>query len=403
MSKNANYIGQPIFSQVLKLLPKQNITQISNKFNGDRYVKRFSCYDHVVSLLYSSFHNCSSLREVVTGMMACYGKLQHLGLSDYPKRSTLSDANKRRPVEIFEAIYFDLFNRYSTFLSDSPKQGLIDNRLFIVDSTTISLFQDILRNAGNIPKSGKRKGGLKAHVLINTTQDVPSLVRMTKASASDVNFLKEIHLPPKSVLVFDRGYKSYAQYERFTKEDITWITRQNTTAIVDIIEEYELSENDRLLGVISDKRVILGNTQNKKQLRIYAREIEYRDEISNKTFCFISNNQKMSPTTIAQLYQRRWQIETLFKRLKQNNQLNYFMGENENAIKIQVWCSLITDLITKIIQKKAKRKWSFANLSSMLRIHLMTYTSLYDFLENPEKNLKRTLKNDAQLKLFSSV
>ena len=109
----------------------------------------------------------------------------------------------------------------------------------------------------------------------------------------------------------------------------------------------------------------------------------------------------MKASTIAQLYQRRWQIETLFKRLKQNNQLTYFLGDNENAIRIQIWCALIGDLIIKLIQKRVKRSWAFANLSSMLRIHLMTYTSLISFLENPEK-LLMTAKPSKQLSLFSS-
>ena len=111
MSKNANYFGQPIFSQLLKFIPHENVRSIAQDFQSDRYIKRFTTYQHLVSLLYSSFHQCSSLREIVTGMMACHGKLQHLGMADYPKRSTLSDANKRRPAEVFEAIYFDLFKR----------------------------------------------------------------------------------------------------------------------------------------------------------------------------------------------------------------------------------------------------------------------------------------------------
>ena len=403
MSKNANYFGQPIFSQLLKFIPHENVRSIAQDFQSDRYIKRFTTYQHLVSLLYSSFHQCSSLREIVTGMMACHGKLQHLGMADYPKRSTLSDANKRRPAEVFEAIYFDLFKRYASFLSDSPSPGLIDKRLYIVDSTTISLFSDILRNAGQIPKSGKRKGGLKAHVLINAVEDVPCLVRMTKASASDSPFLKDIKLPQNSVLVFDRGYNNFAQYERLSQDKITWITRERATTAVEITEENRVNDQEKLQGVIGDQTVILGNTSNKRQLRVNARRILFYDQTSQKTFSFLTNNRQMKASTIAQLYQRRWQVEVLFKRLKQNSQLKYFLGENQNAIKIQVWCALIADLLTKIVQKQVKRKWSFANLSSMLRIHLMTYTSLHRFLNDPIKCLEKNLVTQPQLSLFSSA
>ena len=154
-------------------------------------------------------------------------------------------------------------------------------------------------------------------------------------------------------------------------------------------------------GVKEDKLIILGNTTNKKQTRVHARLIVYYDEKTNREFEFITNNTEMKPSTIAQLYQRRWQIEMLFKRLKQNNQLKYFLGDNQNAIETQIWCTLIADLITKIIQNKVKRPWSFANISSMLRIHLMSYTSLYEFLENPDKN-NFLHQESNQLNLFSS-
>lgn len=153
--------------------------------------------------------------------------------------------------------------------------------------------------------------------------------------------------------------------------------------------------------MLSDELILLGNATNKKQIRVRARLIIYHDAVSNKRFEFITNNMKMKASTIAQLYQRRWQIETLFKRLKQNNQLSYFLGDSENAIRIQIWCAMISDLIIKLIQNKVKRPWAFANLSSMLRIHLMTYTSLINFLENPEK-LIRDQQPVIQLSIFSS-
>lgn len=401
MSKNANYIGQPIFSQLLKFLPKDKISSISSKLKSDHYIKRFKTYDHLIAMLYSSFHNCRSIREVVTGMMACHGKLQHIGLSDYPRRSTLSDANKRRDSSVFEAIYFALFRRYESVLSDSRVKSVTDNRLFIVDSTTISLFHEVLKNAGKNPFNGKRKGGIKAHVLIRADQDVPCLVRMTSAASSDTPFMKEIKLPENSILVFDKGYKNYTQYTRFSSEGITWITRQNSRAKAQVIEDLVVDNLEQNAGVKEDKLIILGNTTNKKQTRVHARLIVYYDEKTNREFEFITNNTEMKPSTIAQLYQRRWQIEMLFKRLKQNNQLKYFLGDNQNAIETQIWCTLIADLITKIIQNKVKRPWSFANISSMLRIHLMSYTSLYEFLENPDKNNFLNQESN-QLNLFSS-
>lgn len=400
MSKSAHFTGQPVFSQLLKYIPSHRITAISQQTGSDRYVKHFKTYDHLVSMLYSSFHNCRSLREVVTGMMACHHRLGHLGLLDHPKRSTLSDANKRRDSSVFEHIYLMLLRRYGGVLSDSRVKGRLDNRLFIADSTTISLFQEVLKNVGTKSLNGKRKGGIKAHTLIRADQDVPCLVRMTSAAANDTPFLKEIQLPKGSVLVFDKGYKSYEEFQRLDQNGITWITRKNIRATTEATQSKPVSVQQSQNGVLSDELILLGNHTHKKQPRVPARLIVYYDPVTKKKFEFITNNTTMKPSTIAQLYQRRWQIETLFKRLKQNNQLTYFIGDSENAIRIQIWAALIGDLILKLIQNKLKKPWSFANLSSMIRIHLMTYTSLIDFLENPEK--MQTTKPTQQLNLFSS-
>lgn len=402
MGKNAKFIGQPIFSQLLKFIPRQKIVQISNSHRADHYIKRFKSYDHLVTMLYGVFHNCRSLREVVTGMMACHGKLQHLGLSDYSRRSTLSDANKRRDSKVFEDIYYSLHKLYGTFLSDSRFiKGQLEKRLFIVDSTAISLFQEILRNSGQSQANGKRKGGIKVHTLIKADQDIPCLVTMTSAASSDNPFLRDIHLPKYSILVFDKGYNSYTQMERLDKDCIIWITRKHATSVMEVICENLIDAQQKANGILEDHLVVLGSTKN-NQLRVKARWIKFYDTLSGKTLEFLTNNKTMKASTIAQLYQRRWQIETFFKRLKQNNQLKYFLGDNENAIRIQIWCSLIADLIIKVIQNRVKRKWSFANLSSMIRIHLMSYTSLMHFLENPEHSNFQTPQS-SQLDLFSSV
>lgn len=401
MGKSANFTGQPIFSQLLNYLPTQQIRSLALRSGSERYVKHFKTYDHLVSMLYSSFHNCRSLREVVTGMMACHSRLVHLGLRDHPKRSTLSDANKRRNSEIFGQIYYLIYRRYQSFLSDSHVKGRMDSRLFIVDSTTISLFQEILKNAGPTPMNGKRKGGIKAHVLMRADQDVPCLVRMTSAATNDSPFLKELFLPKGSVLIFDRGYRSYQQYQRLNDHGITWVTRKKANATLEVVKKRVVSKQQSHIGVISDELVVLGNTQNKRQVRIHARRIVYKDQVSGKEFEFLTNNNQMKSSTIAQLYERRWQVELLFKRLKQNNQLTYFLGDNENAIRIQVWCAMIADLIIKVIQRKVKRPWSFSNLASMLRIHLMSYTTLIHFLENPDRTMR--IDDSAQLKLFSSA
>ena len=382
MNKSNFFSGQPIFSQLLKLIPKDSVLRIAYDTRSDHYCKRFNTYEHLVTMLYSIFNNCNSIREVTTGMLASEQRLAHLGIRYHPRRSTISDANIRRQAEVFEKIYFCLYKKYFSFLSDSRK-NIKASKLYILDATTISLFQEVLRTSGKNP-SGKRKGGIKVHTLIRSDQDVPSMIRLTEAAANDSQFLKEVNLPKGSVIVFDRGYRDFTTLNRFTSEGIVWVTRLNRLFAYDIKQEYILPDNS--FAIISDQQIQLGW---RSGTRVTARLITYYDDASKEKYEFLTNNYRMSAINIASLYRKRWQIELLFKRMKQNYPLKYFLGDSENAIKIQIWCSLIADLLLKIVKKVAAAKWSFSNLAAMVRLHLMTYIDLFGFLKSPEKSLRK--------------
>ena len=380
MNKSTFFSGQPIFTQLLKFISKDSVIRIAQQHQADRYSKRFSTYEHLVTLLYSIFNNCNSLREVATGMLASEQRLTHMGVRYHPRRSTISDANNRRKADVFGDIYYNLYNRYASFLSDSRKKSRA-SRLYIFDATTISLFQEVLRTSGKNP-SGKRKGGIKVHTLIRSDQDVPCMIRYSAAVANDSQFLKEIFLPKGSILVFDRGYCDYTTLNRFANDNITWVTRKRKQLTYKVLQGYKKADDDKT--IISDEKIQLGFRSGTK---VKARLVRYKDLVSGETYEFISNNFRMKATTIARLYQNRWQIELLFKRMKQNYPLKYFLGDSENAIQIQIWCSLIADLILKIVKKGVAAKWSFSNLAAMVRLHLMTYIDLASFLRSPEKAL----------------
>lgn len=390
MGKDPNFTGQPIFTQLLGLLDRSKVSRIALKHDSDRYYKRFKTYDHLVTMLYAVFHKCTSLREVTTGMQACSHRLQHLGLTHSPRRSTLSDANRDRPSAVFESIYREIYGMYCKRLPDSQSRSWHSN-LYIIDSTTIKLFKEILKNAGRTPADGKRKGGIKVHTMIKADEDVPCLVKMTAAASHDVPFIQGLSLPKGAIVTFDKGYIDYKQYDLWTQQEVNWVTRARAGYQFEVKEERFVSEEESRLGVLADQLVILGHQSHQNITRTPARIVKYHDEANNKIFEFITNNTEFAASTIALIYQQRWQIELLFKRLKQNFPLQYFLGDNENAIRIQIWCALIADLILKIVQSHVKRPWNFSSLSSMIRIHLMSYTNLFGFLENPDKALMQAV------------
>jgi len=388
MSKNTFFTGQPIFSQLLNLIPKRIVQQGAAQHKADYYTKKFDTYSHLVTMLFVAYGGCTSLREVEMGMSVCHNKLGHLGISYIPARSTLSEANARRDSEVFSTIHQKLYYHLRDFLPDS-RSSKLDKKLYIIDSTTVSLFQEILTTVGRPPINGKRKGGYKVHTLIKADEDVPRFIKISSAAKHDSPLLKNIKLPKGSVLTFDMGYIDYKQYNRLTKDQIWFVTRLKSSMMWTLIKQKPLNEYQIKKGVLSDAEVVLGHSHSKKAVKVPARLVRYIDHKTGKEFEFLTNNTTLKPFTIAQIYQKRWQIEVLFKRIKQNYPLRYFLGDNENAIRIQTWCALIADLLLKVVKAGIKRKWSFSGIVSIVRQHLLEYINLTHYLEQPEVILRR--------------
>lgn len=393
MGKNTIFSGQPIFNQLLTFIDKSEIRKIAKQHGSERYVKKFTTYNHLVVMLFVVFEGYHSIREVIRGLLGNAHKLSHLGLSYLVRRSTFAEANKRRDSKVFEDIYMSVYRKHSRFLADSRLRDKDLKRLYIMDSSTISLFKDILKGVGRNPKNGKKKGGIKAHTIIKASENVPCLVRYSEAARHDHMFLQEVEaLPSGSIITFDKGYVDYQQYEAFSKKTIWYVTRLKDNALYSAGEEFDIPDQADS-GVLKDEEVILYYGENKKQEH-RARRIAYWDNENERLFELITNNFELAAETIALIYKKRWQIEMLFKQLKQNFPLKYFLGDNENAIEIQIWAAMLANLLITLVKSKLKRRWAFSNMVSVIRQQLMNYINMYAFLEAPERNWLKLIKND---------
>jgi hypothetical protein len=391
MSKSKKFVGQPILSQILSCVSTSLIKQSVQKHNSNRYYKRIPVRVHLVSLLYGVFSYCNGLREICEGMLACEGKLAHLGLDKAPPRSTLSDANNRRSYLVFETIYFKLLKQYHSFISDSRLKGLSIRNLKIIDSTTIRLFSDILRGVGRNPLDGSRKkGGIKVHALMDAFSGVTEFLRITQAKEHDRKFLYHIKLPTNSFLVFDRAYNLYGQFAKWTSQKIWFVTRMKANAVYHVTKVIvDKTRKKNAKGVLKEQYITIGYKADNEELRLKLRRITFRAD-DGKEFIFITNNFNLPAEQVALIYKYRWMIELLFKQIKQNFPLRYFWGESENAIKIQVYCVLIAQLLMVVIRKKAETKKSFANVITVIRLHLMSYVELFAFIHDTYKTWRKT-------------
>ena len=225
--KEIKFVGQPIFKQILNLIGVVNIESLIKKHRSDRYYKAFKTRTHLTTMLLGILSRCDSMTEICEGLRAFDGKLNHLGLDKAPAKSTACDGLRNRDCLFFEDLYFSLVKKYQSFLSDSRTFGLTFKEVLLIDSTTIRLFSDILKGVGRNPKGdGKKKGGLKVHMLIDAVQSVGRFIKITAAKVHDKNFLKSLELISHSMIVFNKAYNFYHQFALWTDQQVYFVTRQ---------------------------------------------------------------------------------------------------------------------------------------------------------------------------------
>lgn len=390
MGKVTNFSGQPVYNQLLNLLDKQKICEISHKtLKSESYVKKLDGYTHLVIMLYGILKHFDSLRELEIGMQAEAHKLHHLGIDYMVRRSTLAEANKRRPQEFFANVYSYLLSKYGQFLADSrPKRKGKDEikakdwerLLYMMDSTTISLFDNILKGVGRHPKSGKKKGGMKVHTVMKYLVGVPMVVQLTSAAKHDHYLLKEVHLPKDSTLAMDRAYIDYAQFQRLTDEGVCYVTKMKKNLKYKVLESVTYVNPNGLVEY-QDQKVLFEKGDLKHESRRV--EIWYRDK--KQSVVLLTNNFELTLEDVEEIYKRRWAIESLYKQLKQNFPLHFFYGDSINAIQVQTWVVLIANLLCTIISRKIKRQCAFSQIVTMIRLMLMYYVDFTGFMEDPEK------------------
>jgi len=416
MSKNTEikFVGQPILKQIVNLVDAANIQGLVKKHNSDYYYKAFKTRTHLITMLFGILSRCDSMTEICEGMRAMGGKLNHLGLKKAPAKSTACDGLRNRSSYFFEDLYFCLIKRYQSFLSDSRTFGLTFKEVLLIDSTTIRLFSDILKGVGRNPKGdGKKKGGLKVHMLIDAVQSVGRFIKITEAKMHDKNFLKSLELISHSMIVFDKAYNYYHQFAVWSEKQVFFVTCLKKNAVYTVMEVNRVHYRKKgKAKVLRDEIIELEyhpeDSNGKRQLNIYKklqlRKVCYQDE-KNRYYEFLTNNFEITAEEVAFLYKKRWGIEILFKKMKQNFQLHYFYGENENAIRTQVWCTLITQLLLTVIQKIARTRKAFSVVAALVRMHLISMLDVSELLRSTNRDYQMARGSpdgSVQLALFEA-
>lgn len=368
-----------IFSQILALVDRVAFRRLAQETKANRFTKKFTAWDHFVSMVFAQLAQAKSLRETCYGLQSAVGKAQHLGIQNLAKRSTLAYANEHRSSALFQGLFKHLVERLPATVAGRPKKKFrFKNKLVSLDSSVITLCLSLFPWAHYT----RTKGGVKLHMLLDHDGYWPSYAYLTDANCADITVARTLALTKGSVVVMDRAYVDYELFGRWTRDDgVYFVTRMKTNMAYKVLEQRPLpSEKGHLLR---DQVIQLTSATAQKQCPYLLRRVVVWDAENERELVLLTNHPDFSADTIGAIYRERWQIELFFKALKQNLKVKTFLGTSRNALEVQLWTALIAMLLVTFLRWRSRRGWSLSNLVALLRWNLFQYKNLEEWLDNP--------------------
>lgn len=370
-----------LFSQILNKLDRNSFNKIVKLHSGDKHSKGINSWTHFVAMEFLHLARATSLREVSNGLLSISGNLVHLGiLNKCPKKSSLSYINEHRNSKIFEDYFYSLFGKLSSECNFKQKTFKIKKKIYLLDSTLITLCSELFPWA----RYSKTKGAIKIHALLDYDGCLPKYVYISEGKVSDVRAAWAIDIPKNSVVVADRGYECFDLLNEWDEKGITFVVRIKKTTGKIGCGERVLSE-DKDFEILIDEDVILENPQTRKKYPKKLRRVVIYDKKNDVKIELVTNNFTWTASTISKLYKCRWYIESFFKDLKTHLKIKTFVGTSANAVAIQIWTALIAILILKYLKAISKYGWCLSNLIAFLRMNLFVKLDLQYWLDSPFK------------------
>jgi Transposase DDE domain/Domain of unknown function (DUF4372) len=366
--------GTIILGQVLKLMPRAHFESLDKAHSTGRPSRVLSRWSQFGALVFAQLAGRHSLRDVVTAMASQSEALAPLGVTP-PKRSTLAEANERRPAALYHSLFAALYARCQAV---APSHGFrFKNPLFSRDSTTISRCLNLFPWA----RFRTAKGAIKVPTLLDHAGHLPAFVVITEGQQSDIAMARGLELPKGSIVAMDRGYLDDKFLFRLTQDSVYFVTRQKVNAKFKVTARFSV---DWPRGVTSDQNVILQG-QHGAAYPEALRRVGYRDAESGKHYVFWTHSVHLAAATIAAIDKERWQVELFFKTIKQNLKIKTFLGTSENAVMTQLWVALITYLRLAFLRFKSGLCLSFQQLLRLLQINLFDRRNLVDLCHPPQR------------------
>jgi putative transposase len=373
-----------VFHQLLKFLPRQRFQTMVDRHQGDRKTRTLTCWDQMLALLFCQLSGRQSLLDLVDGFNSKRAHHYHLG-TGVIRRSSLADANRDRPVAIFQETFFYLLEKVRSRIPTKDTAEMVR----LIDSTTI----DLNLNQFQWAEFRSTKAGIKLHTVYDPEAEVPVYFEMTTAKVNDRKALTKLPMMPGMTYVVDRAYNDYGWYYALDQQGSTFVGRMKTNAVYEVIERRNVAGN-----ILADEVIRFTAKKAKKDCPIALRRITFRRVEDQKVLVFISNDLTRSAEDIAALYKRRWQIELFFKWIKQNLKMKRFVGRSENAVLIQILTAMIAYLLLKLIQNSTSWPCSLQKIARLVGINLTSSRCLLTILHPDSDQTTKPQPRPDQLK-----
>jgi len=384
--------GKYVFAQLIEFLPQRVFDRLVEKYNGNRYVKHFTCWNQLLCMVFGQLTNRDSLRDLIVIIDAHSKKTYHLGFGKTVTRSNLAKANEKRSSKIFEEFAYHLIDIARKKRANDD--FMIKGKIYAFDSSTIDLCLSVFWWA----KFRKKKAGIKLHTLYDVVTQIPTFIHITGATVNDVNAMDLIPYETGAYYIFDRGYIDFKRLYYITKLSAFFVTRGKSNLKFRRIYSNKV---DKTTGVLCDQIGKLTGFYVSKDYPEKLRRVKFCDEETKRTFVFLTNNMELKATEIAMLYKKRWLVELFFKWIKQHLKIKSFWGTSENAVRIQIYCAIISYCLVAIVGSDLKIERTTYEILQVLGISLLDKTPVNELFENIDyNNVKEPDYKQLSLNLF---
>ena len=385
-----------LFGQIISKLSRHEFSKLVKAQQTDKHSKGYNSWTHLVSMLFCQFAKSQSVRDISNGLRSATGNLNHLGIQQAPSKSTISYQNKNRSWELFRAYYYQLLGSLGQQAGFKQVKFKIKSKIFLLDSTTISLCLSLFDWA----KYKTAKGAVKMHTMLDYDGNLPAYVNITNGKTADNKGAYDVPLQKGSVIVADRFYNDFLLLHIWDSKGVYFVVRHKENIQYTVLKE-NLLPDKKHQHILKDEIIELKNKTSKNKYPNKLRRVAVWDEVNKQVIEIITNQLTWSANTIGELYKSRWQIEIFFREIKQLLNIKSFIGTSENAVLIQIWTALITILILKAMKAMAKFNWHLSNLVAFIRLNIFVKIDLQRWLDKPfEPDIETINDNNLQGVLF---